>query len=74
MRRVIGSRENNMYMLRGQPMKALVHSNDSQSEIWHKRMGHLHYKALPLLWEMVISFLEFIIEHNCVCKGCALGK
>eukprot|EP00253_Pinus_taeda_P014713 PITA_14713 len=61
-RRVIGSRENDLYLLRGQPVKALLHESDSQSELWHKRMGHLHYRALPMLWRMVTGFLEIRVE------------
>lgn len=49
-------------------MKALVHSSDRQSEIWHMRMGQIHCMPLSLLWEMVTDFLEFNIEHDNVCK------
>jgi hypothetical protein len=45
MRQVIGNRESKLYLLRGQPVKALVHSSDSQSELWYRRMGHLHYRV-----------------------------
>ena len=37
-------------------------------------MGHLHYKALPILWEIVTGLPEFNIEQHGVCKGCMLGK
>ena len=55
-------------------MKALVHSIDSQSELWRRRMGHLHYRALPLLRKIVIGILEFSVEQDRVCKGCVPGK
>ena len=29
---------------------------------------------LPLLRELIVGFLKFNIEHNVVCKLCALGK
>lgn len=41
-RRVIGSRESNLCILRKQLVKALVHDSDNQSEIWHMRMGNIH--------------------------------
>jgi hypothetical protein len=37
-------------------------------------MGHLHQRALPLLRKMVTGFLDFSLDHQGVCKGCALGK
>lgn len=46
---VIGRRERDLYLLRGQLTKTLIHESDNQSEIWHKRMGHLHYIILPML-------------------------
>lgn len=74
MGRVIGHREGNLYLLRGQPVQALVHDNDNLCELWNRRMGHLHYTYLPLLWEMVTSLLEFTVEHDGVCKACAFAK
>jgi hypothetical protein len=35
----------------------------------HKRFGHLHYGALPLLKDMVQGLPEFKIEKARVCKG-----
>jgi hypothetical protein len=50
---VIGARDGSLYRLTRQPAQALVHDNDSLCELWHKRMRHLHYKALPMLKTMV---------------------
>nr|KUM47389.1 hypothetical protein ABT39_MTgene5574 [Picea glauca]QHR89572.1 hypothetical protein Q903MT_gene3594 [Picea sitchensis] len=38
-------------MLLADPMKhgALVHSTDNLCQLCHRRLGHLHYGALPLL-------------------------
>jgi hypothetical protein len=60
--KVIGLREGNLYRLHGEPVRALVHNNDNLCELWHKRMGHLHHMALPILREIVTSLLEFNIE------------
>lgn len=45
-----------------------------QSELWHWRFAHLHYNALPDARKMVTGMLEFKIEHEVVCQGCAEGK
>jgi hypothetical protein len=44
------------------------------SELWHKRIDHIHYRALPYLGKMVIGLPEIQVQHNGVCRGCALGK
>jgi hypothetical protein len=31
----------------GQSVQALAHDVTSSDELWHKRLGHLHYKAIP---------------------------
>jgi hypothetical protein len=48
-----------------------VHDNDN---LWHKRMGHLHHKALRILREIVIGLPEFKVEQRGVSRGCMLGK
>jgi hypothetical protein len=37
-------------------------------------MGHLHYRALPILSKVVTGLPNFSIEQQDVCKWCALGK
>jgi hypothetical protein len=54
--------------------KALMHNSDNLCELWHKRMGHLHHRALPILREIVTGPLQFNIEYHGVCRGCLLGK
>ena len=63
-----------LYRLIGRPTQALVHDNISLCEMCHRRLAHLHYNALPALRNMVTGILECQIGHDCVCKGCALGK
>ena len=43
-------------------------------ELWHRRLAHLHYRALPSLRKVVIGLPEFEVQHDGVCRGCALGK
>jgi len=43
-------------------------------ELWHRRYGHLHYKVIPYLNELVNGILNIKEDHEEICKGCALGK
>lgn len=63
-RQVIGNKESNLYLLKGQSVKALIHSNDNLSELWHERMGHLHYRAIPVLQEMVTDLPQFGVKQD----------
>jgi len=71
---MIGVRERGFYRLNGHPTRALVHNNISSSELWHKRLAHLHYKALPVSSKMVTFLPGMQIENDGVCKACALEK
>jgi hypothetical protein len=72
--RVIGVRENSLYRLNARPVHALLHDIINLSELWHRRLAHLHYRALPTLGKMVTGLPKIHIEHDGICKGCALGK
>jgi hypothetical protein len=37
------------------------------------RLVHLHYIAIPNLGKMVTGLPKILIEHDGICKGCALG-
>ena len=43
---VIGRRSRKLYRLHFDPAKALVSSKNSQGELWHRSMSHLHHGAL----------------------------
>jgi hypothetical protein len=59
----IGVRESNLYSLKGKPIQvALVHDSDNMCELWHRRMGHLHYKMLLILREIVTGLPDFSVE------------
>jgi hypothetical protein len=72
--RVVGHKEDNLYKLKAQLARALVHDSDDLCELWHMRMGHLHQREIFALKEIVTSLLDFSVERQRVCKGCALGK
>jgi hypothetical protein len=72
--KVIGVKENNLYILTIKPFQTLLHDTISLSELWHRRLSHIHYISLPALGKMIIGLIEIQIQHKGVCKGCALGK
>jgi hypothetical protein len=71
---VIGVREGGLYNLKGHQEQAFVHNNTSSSELWHRRLAHLNYRALPVLSKMVTSLPDMQVECDGVCNKCALGK
>ena len=46
----------------------------SSSDLWHRRLGHLHYKALSDLQNMVCGMPSISLSKNEICKGCMLSK
>ena len=46
--KVIGEQEGGLYKLKGQLEKYLVHESVEPNELGHRRLAHVHYKALPL--------------------------
>ena len=46
---VIGEQEGGQYKLKGHPEQALVHATIEPNELWHRRIAHVHYRALPLV-------------------------
>ena len=39
--------------MKGHPEKALVHDTVDPNELWHRRLAHVHYRALPLVRKVV---------------------
>jgi hypothetical protein len=39
--------EGGLYKLKGHSDVALTHSTESPCELWHRRLAHINYKALP---------------------------
>jgi hypothetical protein len=72
---VIGVREGNLYGLQGEFVPASMHNSDNLCELWHKRMGHLHHREMPILREEIVTgHPKFSIAQHGVCRGCTLGK
>jgi hypothetical protein len=75
--KVIGTRHVRLYKFLFQPVRALINSTSSSSElceIRHRRMAQLHHGALRFLRELVTGVPDFSSEHHELCKGCTLGK
>ena len=71
---VIGVRDWRLYKVPSKYIQVVVHHTIIPYKLWHKRLGHLHYKALPGLRRMVNGMPIFDFEHDSVCRGCALGN
>lgn len=72
--KVIGVREGRLYRVITPSPQALVHMEIKPIELWHRRYGHIHYKTIPSLSQMVKGIPNIKEDHEEVCKGCALGK
>ena len=71
---VIGVQEESIYRLSMQPFQVLVHDSTNLGELWHMRLSHLHYRALPSL-RMMLSVLPVLhVYHDRICRGCVVGK
>ena len=45
----IGIRNGGLYQLSTRLLKTLIHDIVNSVELWHRRLGHLHYRELPSL-------------------------
>jgi hypothetical protein len=43
----IGTHNGGLYVVSGQSVHALAHGVNSSNALWHRRLGHIHYKYLP---------------------------
>ena len=64
---VIGEQEGGLYKLKGQPDQALVHDTVEPNELWHRRLAHVHYRALPLARKAIEGLPEIQAKHEGVC-------
>ena len=71
---MIGIWGRTMYRLHFEPTKALVSSNNSQGDLWHRRMAHSHHGALRHLRQAVIGVIQVQEEKHNHYKDCSLGK
>ena len=56
---VIREQEGGLYKLKGYPEQALIHDIVEPNELWHRRIAHVHYRALPIASNAVEGLLEF---------------
>jgi hypothetical protein len=69
-----GTRSGGLYIMSGRSFHELAHDVTSSNDLWHIRLGHIHYKALLDLQNMVCGMLSISLSKNEICKGCMLGK
>ena len=55
---VIGE-QGGLFKLKGHPEQALIHDIVEPNEIWHRRLAHVHYRALPIASKVVEGLPEF---------------
>ena len=56
---VIGEQEGGLHKLKGYPEQALIHDTVEPNEIWHRRLAHVHYRALPIASKAIEGLPEF---------------
>ena len=71
---IIGEQEEGLYKLKGQLEQALVHDSMEPSELWHRRLAHVHYRALLIASKAVSGLPKIQAKYGGICKGCAQGK
>ena len=70
---VIGEEEGGLYKLKGHPKANLVHETTSSIELWHRRLAHINYKALPYVSKVVTWLPDLKIDNEGTCKGFVRG-
>ena len=60
--------------MKGHPEQALVHDTVEPNEIWHRRLTHVHYRALPFARKDIEGLPKIQAKDDGVCKGCMKGK
>jgi hypothetical protein len=71
---IIGKEDNGLYKLKDHSEAAMTHAIENPCELWHRRLAHINYKALPYICKAVTGLLELKVDHEGVCNGCAQGK
>ena len=71
---VVGEEEGGLYKLKGHSEITLVHETTIPSELWHRRLAHVNYKALPYVSKVVTGLPDLKIDHEGTYEGCARGK
>jgi hypothetical protein len=61
---VIGVQEGGLYKLKEHLDSTFVYSIVNPSELCHRIRSHIHYKALPIVSNMVTGFPEIQVNHD----------
>ena len=48
-----------LYKFKGHPEQAMVHDTVDPSELWFRRLAHVHYRALPIASKAIEGLPEF---------------
>ena len=46
----------------------MVHESVEPNELWHRRLAHVHYRALPLARKDIEDILEIQTKHDSATK------
>eukprot|EP00253_Pinus_taeda_P035800 PITA_35800 len=60
----ISEMENKRYKVDGSPLGVMSCDTSLQSELWHRRFSHLHYKDLPNVRQMATGMPKFRVEKE----------
>ena len=60
----IGIHDGGLYWLSTRLLKALLHDTVSSVELWHRRLAHLHYRALSSPRKVVTGLPKFEVHHD----------
>ena len=70
----IGERQGYLYKLYSETKQALIYETHDSNDIWHRRLGHIHFCGLPSMEKLVTGLRKLNSTHNGTYKGCALEK
>jgi transposase InsO family protein len=59
---VIGSEENGLYKLKGHLETTMTHAIENSCKLWHRRLAHINYKALPYICKAVRGLPELKVD------------
>ena len=69
--------QNRLYKLiiESRSSECLLSRTDKVSKLWHARIGHVNYQALPLMFkEKMVSGLPGVVQPRDVCTGCLMSN
>ena len=71
---IIGEEEGGLYKIKGHSETTLVDESTNPTELWHRRLAYIDYKALMHVNKIVIGLADMKIKHEGICKGCEKWK